>query len=149
MEILCWLLLSAVFIILEIASLGLTSIWFAGGAFVAAIAGALGGGLVIQILCFVAVSVVLLIFTRPVAIRFLDANTEKTNAEALIGQHAVVLQEINNLEGVGQAKVNGMEWTARAREDTDVIPIGEKVKIVEIQGVKLIVESIKSKKEEE
>ncbi len=149
MEILCWLLLAAVFIILEIASLGLTSIWFAGGAFVAAIAGALGGGIAIQVICFVVVSVVLLIFTRPVAARYLDANIEKTNSEALIGQFAVVLQEINNLESTGQAKVNGMEWTARTRENAVVIPAGESVKIVEIQGVKLIVEPVRAKKEEE
>lgn len=142
MEILCWLLLAAIFIIMEIVSLGLTTIWFAGGAFVAAIAGLAGANLIIQIICFIVVSVVLLIITRPIALKYLDAKTEKTNAEALIGQNAVVISTINNLEGSGQAKVNGMEWTARASEDAVIIPEGETVRIVDIQGVKLIVETL-------
>ncbi|MBR1866626.1 MAG: NfeD family protein [Lachnospiraceae bacterium] len=142
MEILCWLLLAAIFIVMEIVSLGLTTIWFAGGAFVAAIAGLVGANLIIQILCFIVVSVVLLMVTRPIALKYLDAKTEKTNAEALIGQNAVVISGINNIEGTGQARVNGMEWTARASEDSVVIAEGETVRIVDIQGVKLIVETL-------
>lgn len=141
-EIICWLLLAAIFIIVEIVSLGLTTIWFAGGAFVAAVAGLFGANLVVQIICFVVVSLLLLFITRPIAVKYLDSKTEKTNAEALIGKSAVVISEINNLEGIGQAKVNGMEWTARAREDNVIIPKGNTVKIVEIQGVKLIVEKM-------
>lgn len=141
-EVICWLLLAAIFIVLEIISLGLTTIWFAGGAFVAAIAGACGANLVIQVILFVAVSVILLVMTRPLAVKHLDARTEKTNSEALIGQNAYVLQEINNLKEVGQAKINGMEWTARAKEDSVIIPAGAVVKIIDIQGVKLIVEKI-------
>ena len=140
MEALCWLLLAAIFIVVEIITLGLTTIWFAGGAFVAAIAAACGAGLTIQILLFVIVAVVLLIFTRPLAVKHLDAKTEKTNAEALVGQTAIVLSEIDNLKETGLAKINGMEWTARATDDTMIIPEGEAVRIVEIQGVKLIVE---------
>lgn len=140
MEALCWLLLAAIFIVVEIITLGLTTIWFAGGAFVAAIAAACGAGLTIQILLFVIVAVVLLIFTRPLAVKHLDAKTEKTNAEALVGQTAIVLSEIDNLKETGLAKINGMEWTARATDDTTIIPEGEAVRIVEIQGVKLIVE---------
>lgn len=141
MEILCWLLLAAIFIIIEIVTLGLTTIWFAGGAFVAAIAGAFGANLAIQILCFVVVSVLLLVLTRPLAIKHLDSKTEKTNAEALVGQNAVVITKIDNLNGTGQAKINGMEWTARAADDS-IINKGETVKIIEIQGVKLIVEKL-------
>lgn len=142
MEVLCWLLLAAIFIVVEIITLGLTTIWFAGGAFVAAIAGACGANLVIQIILFVAVSVILLILTRPFAVKHLDTRIEKTNSEALIGQTAYVLQEIDNLKESGQAKINGMEWTARAKDDTVIIPVGASVKVVEIQGVKLVVEKI-------
>lgn len=142
MEALCWLLLAAIFIVVEIITLGLTTIWFAGGAFVAAIAAACGAGLTIQILLFVVIAVVLLIFTRPLAVKHLDSKTEKTNAEALIGQTAIVLKEIDNLKETGLAKINGMEWTARAKEETVIIPEGEAVRIVEIQGVKLIVEKV-------
>lgn len=145
MEVLCWLLLAAIFIILEIISLGLTTIWFAGGAFVAAIAGALGANLIIQIVLFVIVSIVLLIFTRPLAVKYLDGKTEKTNAEALVGQNALVLHKINNLEETGQVKINGMEWTARASQDSMIISEEEVVRVVAIQGVKLIVEKVTEK----
>ncbi len=142
MEIMSWLLLAALFIVIEIVSLGLTTIWFAGGAFVAAIVAALGAGLVIQVLCFTIVTVLLLVFTRPVAVKYLDSKTEKTNSEALIGQNAVVIEEINNTQGTGRAKVGGMEWTARSASDDTLIEAGKKVRILEIQGVKLIVEEI-------
>jgi membrane protein implicated in regulation of membrane protease activity len=141
MYVICWLLLAAIFLIVEIVSLGLTSIWFTGGSFVAAIAAACGANVTVQIVLFAVVSIVLLVLTRPLAKRHLDAKTEKTNAEALIGQTALVLQEINNRLETGQAKVNGMEWTARAGEDTEIIPPGAIVSIVDIQGVKLIVKA--------
>ncbi len=148
MEVLCWLLLAAIFIIIEIITLGLTTIWFAGGAFVAAVAGLLGANLVIQILLFVIVSVILLMFTRPLAVKHLDTKTEKTNAEALVGQTARVLYKINNLEETGLVKINGMEWTARTSDDAVMIQEGEIVRIVEIQGVKLIVERAAEEKTE-
>lgn len=142
MQLICWLLLAAIFIVIEIITLGLTTIWFAGGAFVAAIAAAGGANLVIQIILFVVVSVVLLFLTRPIAVKHLNANTEKTNAEALVGAKAVVLEEINNLKETGKAKVNGMEWTARAKSDDEIIPVDSMVTITEISGVKLIVEKV-------
>lgn len=138
--IICWLLLAAIFIVIELVTLGLTTIWFAGGAFVAAIAGACGANLVVQVILFLVVSIVLLVLTRPIAVKHLDSKIEKTNSEALIGQTAVVIQEINNVNATGQAKINGMEWTARAKKDGDIIPAGTNVTIVEISGVKLIVE---------
>lgn len=138
--IICWLLLAAIFIVIELVTLGLTTIWFAGGAFVAAIAGACGANLVVQVILFLVVSIVLLVLTRPIAVKHLDSKIEKTNSEALIGQTAVVSQEINNVNATGQAKINGMEWTARAKNDGAIIPVGTNVTIVEISGVKLIVE---------
>ncbi len=142
MQLICWLLLAAIFIVIEIITLGLTTIWFAGGAFVAAIAAACGANLVVQIILFVVVSLVLLFVTRPIAVKHLNANTEKTNAEALVGAKAVVLEEINNLKETGKAKVNGMEWTARAKSDDEIIPVDSMVTITEISGVKLIVEKV-------
>ena len=142
MEALCWLLLAVLVIVLEIISLGLTTIWFAGGAFVAALAGLAGVSLSIQVALFLVVSIILLVLTRPIAVRYLDSKTQKTNSEALIGQKAIVLQTINNLTAEGQVKVNGMEWTARAKTDETIIPEGEVVTILEIQGVKLIVEPV-------
>ena len=151
--VITWLLLAAILIVFELISLGLTTIWFAGGSFVAAIAALAGANLPVQIILFFVVSIGLLLLTRPLAVKHLDAKTEKTNAEGLIGQTALVLQEINNLQEVGQVKINGREWSARAKNNEETILVGEAVKVLEIQGVKLIVErenadSVSDKKEE-
>lgn len=149
MYVVCWLLLAAIFIVIEIISLGLTTIWFAGGAFVAALAGLAGANLTVQIILFAVVSIVLLVVTRPIAKKYLDSRTEKTNAEALVGQNAIVLDEVNNLLETGRAKINGMEWTARSKVDSVTIPAGAVAKIVDIQGVKLILEKESTVPEEE
>ena len=134
-----WLLAAAIFIIIEIVTLGLTSIWFAGGAIVAAIAAAFQVDLLIQLILFAVISAVLLIFTRPVARKHLTTKTVKTNVESLIGEEAIVKEEINNLEEQGVAVLNGQEWTARAMDNATIIPAGTKVTVQRISGVKLIV----------
>lgn len=142
MEII-WLALTAVLLIIEIATLGLTTIWFAAGALFAFFAALLGMNQGIQIGVFVVVSVVLLFFTRPLAVKYLNTKTIKTNTEALVGKTARVIVDINNLKSQGQVVVNGLEWTARSSDDTVVFKIGDAVTIVGIEGVKLIVEGQK------
>ncbi len=143
MEPMIWLGLLAVFLIIEAITTGLTTIWFAGGALVAAIASWLGVGLVIQLLLFLVVSVVLLVFTRPLAVRFLNKGLERTNVNSLIGETAVVLQEIDNLAQTGQVRINDVEWLARTAVDGEKIPEKTIVIIQEVQGVKLIVKEYK------
>ena len=142
MEII-WLALTAVLLIIEIVTLGLTTIWFAAGALFAFFAALLGMNQGIQIGVFVVVSVVLLFFTRPLAVKYLNTKTIKTNTEALVGKTARVIVDINNLKSQGQVVINGLEWTARSSEDTVVFKIGDAVTIVGIEGVKLIVEGQK------
>ena len=142
MEII-WLALTAVLLLIEIATLGLTTIWFAAGALFAFFAALLGMNQGIQIGVFVVVSVVLLFFTRPLAVKYLNTNTIKTNTEALVGKTARVIVDINNLKSQGQVVINGLEWTARSSDDTVVFKIGDAVTIVGIEGVKLIVEGQK------
>ena len=142
MEII-WLALSAVLLIIEIVTLGLTTIWFAAGALFAFFAALLGMNQGIQIGVFVVVSVVLLFFTRPLAVKYLNTKTIKTNTEALVGKTARVIVDINNLKSQGQVVINGLEWTARSSDDTVVFKIGDAVTIVGIEGVKLIVEGQK------
>ena len=137
-----WLVLMVAFLIIEIATMGLTTLWFAGGALAAFLVGVVGGPIWLQVLVFFAVSIILLLFTRPIAVKYYNKNRTKTNAESLIGQHAVVKEEINNLEGKGKVYVNGMEWTARTRSDEERIAVESTVSILEIQGVKLIVERV-------
>ena len=142
MEII-WLALTAVLLIIEIVTLGLTTIWFAAGALFAFFAALLGMNQGIQIGVFVVVSVVLLFFTRPLAVKYLNTKTIKTNTEALVGKTARVIVDINNLKSQGQFVINGLEWTARSSDDTVVFKIGDAVTIVGIEGVKLIVEGQK------
>ena len=139
-----WLVALVLFILIEIATMGLTTIWFAGGALVAVIASALGLPLVVQIVLFFAVSFVLLYFTRPMAVKYFNEDRVKTNAESLVGRQAIVISEIDNLQGIGQVTVGGMEWSARTAEAGVRLDVGSVVNIIAINGVKLIVEEKKA-----
>ena len=138
MELL-WLGILIVLLLVEIFTLGLTTIWFAGGALVAFVASEFGASLPVQIVLFFVVSLVLLIFTRPVALKYFNAKRTKTNSESLIGKQAVVTQAIDNSEGVGEVTVNGLVWTARTKDFSGSIEKGKTVTITAIDGVKLIV----------
>ena len=97
LESVCWLGILIVLVIIELATLGLTTIWFAGGALIAFIASLLGASIAVQVVLFLAVSVVLLFFTRPLAMKYVNKNRIKTNVDSLIGQKAIVLTDIDNL----------------------------------------------------
>lgn len=135
-----WLVALVLCIIIEIATMGLTTIWFAGGALVAAIAAGFNAPFVVQVVLFLVVSILLLYFTRPIAVKYFNKDRVKTNAESLVGKQAIVISEIDNLQGTGQVTVGGMEWMARTTEEGVKIPVGCVVNIVAINGVKLIVE---------
>lgn len=145
MEPMIWLGLLAVLLIIEAVTAGLTTIWFAGGALVAAVASYFGAGMMTQILIFLCVSLVLVIFTRPLAVKYMSKGTEKTNVDSLLGKTAVVIQEIDNLAQTGQIRMNDIEWMARTSRNDTIIPKNAIVTIEEVQGVKLIV---KEKKED-
>lgn len=140
MQALIWLGILAVLLIIEAITAGLTTIWFAGGALIAAVACYAGVGLTAQILIFLCVSLVLLIFTRPLAVKVLNKETLQTNANSLIGKKAVVIQDIDNLAQSGQVRINDIEWTARSVDDGQKISKDTVVTIKEIRGVKLMVE---------
>lgn len=135
-----WLIIFVACIVIEIISMGLTTIWFAGGALIAAVVAALGIPLWVQIVLFVLVSLVLLYFTRPIAVKYFNKDRVKTNAESLVGKQAIVISEIDNLQGIGQVTVEGKEWTARTINDGVTLPAGSVVVIRAISGVKLMVE---------
>lgn len=138
MGVIVWLIVAAVLIVAEIISMGLTTIWFAGGALLAALACYLGAHWLVQLLIFAAVSTVLFVFTRPFALKHFMKDIEKTNVESLVGQEGVVKQEIDNVEAKGVVKLNGMDWTARSL-DGSRIAAGQIVIVREISGVKLMV----------
>lgn len=137
--IMIWLILFIVFIGIEVATLGLTTIWFAGGALFAILAAVLQAPVVIQIALFVLVSLLLLAFTRPIAVKYFNKDRIRTNVESLVGKQAIVTGDIDNLHGVGQVTVGGQEWSARSCDDNRKISEGSVVVIMAINGVKLIV----------
>ena len=140
---LIWLAALFVCIVIEIATMGLATIWFAGGALVAAILAMVKAPLWAQVVAFFVVSIILLIFTRPVAVRYFNKSRAKTNIDSLIGKEAIVLSEIDNLQGIGRVQVDGKEWTARTVASGITIPVGAVVIVNKIDGVKLLVEERK------
>lgn len=137
-----WLLLTIAFIIGELVTVGLTSIWFAAGSLVALLAAICDANVFIQILLFLAVSIGLLIGTRPWAQRFINSRTQRTNADRAIGQVIRITERVSNMDQTGKAVVTGQEWTVRTRYDNDAIEAGEFARVLEISGVKLIVEKV-------
>lgn len=134
-----WIAVLIVSILVEVISLGLTCIWVAGGALAAAVLAALGLGLWFQVFAFVAVTLVLLVFTRPVAVKYFNKERVRTNVESLIGRQAIVISEIDNMQGIGQVTVGGQEWSARSCDERGQIEVGAVVRIAAVSGVKLIV----------
>lgn len=139
MDPLIWILISAGLVLIELITLGLTSIWFAVGAIVAAIFSYLGFGIWVQLTVALIVTTITLIFTRPLAQKLLNSRVTKTNVDEIVGKVGVVSEEIDNLKGQGAVKLAGMEWSARSVDDSN-IPKEQKVKVCKVSGVKLIVE---------
>lgn len=142
MNAIYWLILFVILLGVEIATLGLTTIWFAGGALAAFVAALLGDSLWLELILFCIVSFLLLFGTRPAAVKWLNRDRVMTNVDSLIGQRAVVTKTIRNLQGEGEVQLNGMTWMARSGEDSRELESGEVVRVLKVSGVKLIVEKV-------
>lgn len=142
-----WLVLLIIAIVAEVLTMGLTTIWFAGGALVAILAALLHAPIWLQVILFFLVSLLLLFFTRPIAVKYFNKDRVKTNVESMVGRQAVVTGEIDNLQGIGQVTLSGQEWTARSTDEKVRIPVGSVVDIVSVSGVKLIVKPDKQMEE--
>lgn len=138
-----WIGLIIVLILIEAATISLTTIWLAAGALFAFIFSLFSLPLLYQITVFLLVSIMLLIFTRPVAVKYLKVGGHRTNVDLLIGEKGIVIMDITE-HSTGQVRVKGQIWTAvsktgeNIKKDTEVI-------VEEIQGVKLVVSALKSK----
>lgn len=139
MAAIIWIILTIIFAAVEIATVGLTSIWFAGGSLAALLCYALGLSEVWQILVFLAVSLVLLFFTRPWALKYLKPHLIKTNYEEALEKNVCLTETVDNRRATGTAVLNGQEWTARAYDDGKVFEAGAIVKVKEIRGVTMYV----------
>ena len=136
-----WLAAFIVFAIGEAVTVGLVSVWFAVSGPSALFATALGAGLWLQITVFLGVSALALALFKPLSSKFLKPRLSATNADRVIGAAALVTETIDNAQAQGQVKVNGQVWSARSAQDV-VIHEGTDVRVLRIEGVKVIVETV-------
>ena len=133
-----WLILMVICIVFEIATVGLVSIWFAGGALIACFLAMANIHVVIQVIVFLVVSLLLLIVTKPMAREWINKDRVRTNYEGVIGKVVRVTERVDNINETGTALINGQEWTARSKNDNIILEQGEVAQVVNISGVKLI-----------
>jgi len=135
-----WLIITAIFLVVEAVTMGLTTIWCAAGSVVALLLDLCGVGPVGQVVAFVLVSaalfVVFLFWIKPALKGKNVIKTIPTNADRIIGQEAVVIEAINPIDGTGQIKVLGQVWSAIADSN---IEKDSKVQVTAISGVKAVV----------
>ena len=137
-----WVAAAIVFALVEGLTMGLTTIWFAGGALVALIAALLGAGVWVQIVLFLAVSVILLLSTRKLFVKKLKTGSEKTNVEALIGREAIITSAIKPFTP-GIVRIGCQDWAAVCEDRSRSLEEGTEVKVIGIEGVKAIVAPLK------
>ena len=138
-EVIIWAVLLAAFIVIEAVTMQLTSIWFAAGALASLIAAFLGGEVWLQVLCFIVITALTLLLTRPIIVKKIKPHTIATNADRHIGTVCIVDDPIDTLKNEGSVKLQGIEWSARSAGG-EKIESGATVKVLRIEGVKLIVE---------
>ncbi|NMP36735.1 MAG: NfeD family protein [Clostridiales bacterium] len=137
-----WAVLLVALIIVEASTTQLVCIWFALGALCSLIVSLFGEHIEwIEVIVFIAVSLISLIATRPLVKKITKAKIQPTNADMCIGKTALITQTVDNAAGTGQANLSGISWSVRSAND-EIIEAGESVKVQAIHGVKLVVTKI-------
>ncbi len=139
MMLFVWVILLAAFIIIEACTAQLLTVWFAVGSFCALVATFFTDSVLIQVAVFAVVSVIVLAATRPLVKKITKATKQPTNADMYIGKDGIVTEEIDNFSANGTVKVKGSVWSARSENEGLKIAEGSLVKVIRIEGVKLIV----------
>lgn len=139
-----WLIAMIVLLIIEAVVPGLISIWFALGALAALVAALFHAPFWLQVVWFLVVSILTLLLTRPFVKKYVNNRVTPTNADMVIGKEAVVTEAIDNLQEKGAVRLDGKIWTARMADENAGAEVGETVRILRIEGVKLITEKIKT-----
>ena len=139
-----WLIVAGFFFILEIATTGFLVCWLGVGALLAMILSFFVDNIVLQVMLFAISSVVLILFTKPLVKKFIDKKTIPTNIDSIIGKEGIVIETIDTIKAVGQVKLGGEVWSAKSFAENVVIEKGAKVVVKEINGVKLVVEEVKT-----
>ena len=134
-----WFIAFLVLLFIELVTVNLVTIWFAIGAVAAIITTIFTDSILIQSIVFVVVSVIALLITKPLIKKLKKFEVEPTNSDRVIGKVGEVTQKIGKNK-YGEVKVYGNTWTASSKQ---VIDVGERVKVLSIDGVKLVVEKEK------
>ena len=137
-NVIIWLIGIIVFVVLEAVTYQIVSIWFALGAVGGLVASLAGANFTVQMIIFIALSVIFLICLRPVSRKLLKSKQEKTNVDSMLGKEVLITKEVDNLSGSGQGKVNGVVWTVKSADDS-LIPENDIAVVEKVEGVKLIV----------
>ena len=137
-----WLIAAGIFFVIEIATVGFLIFWLGIGALFAMITSFITDNIIVQTVVFVITSSVLIPLTKPLVDKFWNKKPIPTNSYSLINKYGIVTKKINTIQGVGQVKVNGEIWSAKTENDIE-IEEGTEIKIIKIDGVKLVVEPAK------
>lgn len=138
MHAIIWIIMLTVFILIEILTLRFTTIWFAGGALTAFIISLFYDSLILEIIIFLAVSIALWYFTRPIVIRCFCSGNTRNGYDGVIGKKAMVIVTVDKGKGTGKVDVDGQEWSAKSL-DGGKLETGCRVIVKGISGTKLIV----------
>lgn len=139
-----WLIAAGIFFVAEIITVGFLIFWLGIGALLAMIVSFFTSNIIIQTAVFVISSAILIFATKPLVNRITkNDKTISTNVYSIIGKSGLVIEDINLVEGKGQIKVDGEVWSAICNGNS-TIQAGTEVKVLEIRGVKALVEPINS-----
>ena len=130
-----WFILFAILLIIELLTVGLVTVWFAIGAGAAIICSLFTDSITIQLVVFLVTSVISLLIMKPILKKFKSFDITPTNLDRVVGKTGEVTKTIEP-DKYGEVKIFGNTWTAASKSHIDV---GTKVKILSIDGVKLIV----------
>ena len=146
-EAVFWLVVMLLFLILEMATISLVSIWFVGGSLAAFLVSFIVKKPWVEVIVFLGVSLVLLLLIRPMAAKLGVKKKDqiRSGAQSLVGKRAVVTESIDNLHAKGAVQVNGQFWSAKTADDDVQISKDSVVMIREVDGVRLVVEELKRK----
>jgi membrane protein implicated in regulation of membrane protease activity len=140
-DILIWVWLSIFIfaVVFEALTVDFVAVWFAIGALPSFFISLFGGSIILQVFLFVTISIALLLYTRPFMMRYVKTNRISTNVDAHIGKTVLVTKKITK-NTVGEVQLRSVTWSAIADEN---IEVGQEVRILDIEGTKFIVKSIK------
>ena len=139
-----WLIIAAVFFIVEIFSTTFVFLCFSLGCIASAVGAYFGLGLVWQVLIFSILTTIAFFTVRPFMKKyaFRKSSKMKTNIDALEGQKGRVTETIDLSKNTGRAFVYGDDWRA-VSEDNQLIPENELIEVVKVDSSILIVKQIK------